>query len=460
MKDKITVKKTLYTLLLISYPLFFTPLCAQNIYTVAGNGTGSFCCDGGPAAAAELNNPFGVAIDVSGNLYIADYRNNRIRKVNTSGIITTIAGNGTAGYSGDGGQATAAELYFPASVATDASGNIYIADVGNERIRLVSTSGIISTFAGIGTVGYSGDGGQATAAELHSPYGVALDASGNIYIADELNQRIRMVNSTGIINTFAGNGTGSYSGDGGQATVAEIYNPSSITANAGNLYIADYTNARIRIVNSSGIINTFAGTGITGFSGDGGPATAAKLNYPAGTAIDASGNIYIADQTNERIRIINTSGIINTFAGRGVTGFSGDGGPATAAEFWVPECVATDASGNLYIADEVNNRIREVTTGSPLLINEINPTTVQVSVYPNPSNGKFTFRAEKESRWLSGGETVIEVYNMLGEKVSEDVIRNSQFVLDLSNKPSGVYLYRILTLSGKSVSSGKLIIEQ
>jgi type IX secretion system substrate protein/SdrD B-like protein/NHL repeat-containing protein len=336
---------------------------AQIITTIAGNGTAGYAGDGGQATAAELYDSYGVAIDAAGNVYIADTENHRVRKVTTTGIISTFAGNGTGGYSGDGGQATAAELKDPNGVAFDAAGNVYIADTYNHRIRKVNTAGIISTVVGTGTAGFSGDGGQATSAELNYPQGVALDAAGNLFIPDQNNNRIRkVITSTGIISTYAGNGTLGYSGDGGQATAAEINGPQGVALDAvGNLFIADEDNNRIRMVNTAGIISTFAGNGTASFSGDGGQATAAELDVTEAVALDAAGNLYITDHNNNRIRkVITSTGIITTIAGDGTQGYTGDGGNATAAELNQPTGIALDNVGNLYISDNGNNLIRFV----------------------------------------------------------------------------------------------------
>ena len=278
-----------------------------DINTVAGDGTAGYAGDGGAATSAELQTPGGVAVDSSGNIYIADTFNYRIRKVTVStGIITTVAGNGTSGYSGDGGAATSAELGYPSSVAVDGSGNIYIADYTNSRIRKVTVStGVITTVAGNGTAGYSGDGSSATSAELNYPWGVALDSSGNIYIADTSNSRIRKVNvSTGVITTVAGDGTAGFSGDGGSATSAELYFPFGLATDSGNnLYIADFDNCRIRLVTvASGTISTAAGDGTCGYGGDGGTAISSELNSPIGLTVSAAGNLYIADTYNNRTR--------------------------------------------------------------------------------------------------------------------------------------------------------------
>ena len=277
---------------------------------MAGDGTRGYKGDGGLATSAGLYNPSGIAVDASGNIYIADTSNSRIRLVTKStGIITTVAGDGTIEYKGDGGLATSAGLYTPNDVAVDASGNIYIADSGNHRVRLVTKStGIITTVAGDGIAGYIGDGGLATSASLYSPYGVAVDASGNIYIVDTSNHRVRLVTkNTGIISTVAGDGTVGYEGDGGLATSAGLYYPYGIALDAsGNIYISDNGNYRIRLVTkSTGIITTVAGDGTGGYNGDGGLATSASLYYPYGVAVDASGNIYIVDTGNIRVRLVN-----------------------------------------------------------------------------------------------------------------------------------------------------------
>jgi len=295
----------------------------------------------------------------NGNMLIGDNDNNRVRMVNTNGIISTFAGNGTAGYTGDGGQATDAELSIPEGVAFDAAGNTYITEYGGERIRKVNTLGIITTIAGNGNGGFSGDGGQATDAGIDGPWSITLDPAGNLYIADYWNGRVRKVNSAGIISTIAGGGS-SY-GEGGQATDADISSPYGLAFDVmGNLYVADQGSGSIRKINTTGIITTAAGGGISGL-GDGGVATAAELHGPIGVAFDPVGNLYIGDQANQRIRMINTLGIITTIAGNGTAGFSGDGGLATNAEIVGPAGICFDAAGNLYIADAGNERIRKVT---------------------------------------------------------------------------------------------------
>lgn len=334
------------------------------IETVAGDGTAGFSGDEGPATQASLgNNPWGAGLDATGNLYIADTGNNRIRKVDSAGAIHTVAGNGIAGFSGDGGPAIAASLNGPFGVAVDAAGNIYIADTNNNRIRRVDAKGIISTVAGSDTFGFGGDGGPATAATLYAPENIALDALGNLYIADWGNARVRMVNRAGMISTVAGNGANGYNGDGQPATAARISARCVAVDLAGNLYIADEESSRIRKVDREGVISTVAGNGSFDFSGDGGPAIEASLYSPYAVAVGKSGYIFIADFVNNRVREVDSDGLIHTVAGDGIAGFSGDGGAATAAQLSNLTGIAIDAEENIYVPDG-SHRIREIVTSA------------------------------------------------------------------------------------------------
>ena len=325
-----------------------------------------------------MKNPTSVAVDALGNIYIADTNNYRIRKVTKStGVITTVVGTGYPTQGDDGGQATSTDINPPLVVAVDKSGNIYFISYYSSCIRLVTAStGTITTAAGecVTPAAYKGDGGPATSARLSDPSGVAVDASGNIYIADKSNNCIRMVTkSTGVINTVAGGGDGARLGDGGQATTAYIELPYGVAVDAsGNIYISQPYNDRIRMVTkSTGVITTVAGTGKSGYSGDGGLATSATFNRPHGVAVDASGNIYIAEEYGNYIRMVTQStGVIMTLAGDGNSSYSGDGGLAISASLNRPVGVALDASGNIFIADSSNNRVRmltaiELTTLSP-----------------------------------------------------------------------------------------------
>ena len=358
---------------------------AQTISTVAGNGDDRSSGDGGPALSAGMY-PGNLALDASGNLYLTD--GNRIRKITSNGVISTLAGNWSEGFSGDDGPASRATFNNPGGLAIDRSGNLYVADSYNNRIRKVAPDGVITTVAGRGPSdfipapgamrtyngGFSGDGGPATSAEINRPAGVALDTLGNLYIADSLNDRIRKVNAAGIITTVAGGGKDGR-GDGGPATSAKLRRPFGIAVDrSGNIYWTEPDINRVSKVNTAGIISTVAGKSPSdfisppvlvgahtgAFSGDGGPATLAELSDPEYLAVDASGNLYIADAGNLRVRMVDSTGIISTVAGSGKKGFSGDGGPAVLAEVSYLGGLAVDASGNLYIADSHSRRVRKI----------------------------------------------------------------------------------------------------
>ena len=374
----------------------------SNIVTlVAGNGTWGFSGDNGPATSAQLAEPEGIAVDSAGNLYIADEGNELVRKV-SNGEITTVAGGGVDDSVGDNGPATNAVL-DPEAVAVDSAGDFYIADYSGQRVRKVS-NGVITTIAGTGTAGFSGDNGPAISAHLSGPTGIALDEAGNLYIADAGNLRVRKV-TNGTITTVAGGG-GAFPGDNGPATSALLNDPAKISTDsagnlyftdahgvrkvangiittiasdqpggfsadgiaadsAGNLYVADSDNSLIRRI-SNGIITTIAGNGTSSFSGDGGPATDAQLSNPTGITVDSAGNIFIADNYNCRIRKVS-NGVITTIAGVGTQGFSGDGGPAIDAQLSVPSRVAVDSAGNVYVVEEDEyqgyGRIRKISNG-------------------------------------------------------------------------------------------------
>jgi sugar lactone lactonase YvrE len=350
---------------------------------VAGTGRQGDSGDGGPATQAALTSPSALALDPQGNLYIADGFSGRVRKVTPDGIIHTVAGNGTGccynNGKGDGGPATAAQLFFPYQVAADASGNVYIGEWNTSRIRKVTADGNINTVIGTGNYGYSGDGGPANAAQIGAPWGLTFDRAGNLYFSDAIpgddiepvETHIRKVNPDGIISTIAGSGANGYGGDGGPAAKAQFDEPGQLAVDpAGNVYVPD--GDRIRKISTDGTVATIAG-GQYGYSGDGGTAAAAALSSSTygqglGLASDSAGNLYIADTGNHRIRKISTDGTITTVGGTGQGGccFSGDGGPANRAQLASPVGVAVAPDGSFYIADTYNNRLRKVSAGGTI----------------------------------------------------------------------------------------------
>jgi hypothetical protein len=335
------------------------------ISAFAGNGTLTYSGDGTPATANGIKEVLGLTADGSGNIYFIDQDNYCVRKVNSAGIVTTVAGvNNSAGFSGDGGPATAAKLggLGAFGIIFDAAGNLYLSDYANDRVRRVSTSGIITTVVGGGAS--TADGVAATAASISNPAGLAFDASGNLYVALRGQAKIRMVSLSGTITTVAGTGTTGSGGDGGPATAAQLNQPTGLAIDAtGNLYIgSDGSSYRIRKVNTLGVISTYAGTGTTGYSGDGGPATAAKIgSFIYGLATDASGNLYMPDWTNNRLRMVSSSGIITTIAGTGTATSTGNGGPATTATVNSPAAVCLDNTGNIYVGEYSPGRVRKIT---------------------------------------------------------------------------------------------------
>lgn len=336
------------------------------IITVAGTGVRGDGPDGRAATATDLDHPSALALDADGRLYVVV--GNRVRRVNSDGTMTTIAGTGLAGSTGDGGPATSAALNSPQAIAVDSAGDIFIADSGNNRVRRVDLSGTITTFAGSGQPGFGGDHGQATQARLNGPTGVAIGFGGVILIADSGNNRVRVVAASGTIDTFAGTGDGGYAGDGGPATSAVLNGPHCLAVDSiDNLFVADTLNDRVRRIAVDGTISTFAGTGNQSYSGDNGPATDASLQLATGPisgggclAVDGAGDLFIADALNNRVREVAVGGTITTVAGDGRPASSGDSGPATKAEMALPLGVAADSAGRLYVADSDGNRVRRI----------------------------------------------------------------------------------------------------
>jgi sugar lactone lactonase YvrE len=410
---------------------------AQTVTTIAGKGTSGDSGDGGLAINAEFNYPGVVRIDSAGNIYVVDISNNAIRKIDLSGIITTIVGGGTLGYSGDGGPAVSAKVNGPHDVAFDKAGNLYFPDMGNNVIRKINTSGIISTVAGTGTAGFFGDGGPATSAQLDLPYAIYIDDLGNLFVSDLSNLRVRKINASGIISTVAGNGSAGFGGDGGPATSAEFsFNaPDYISVDhAGNIYIGDPSNGRVRKVNASGTITSIAGNGSGVNSGDGGAATSAGIGGPTDAIMDAYGNLFISDG-HASIRMVNTAGIITTIAGTGTKGFSGDGGLAALAEFNDPHCSYIDKNENLYIADILNNRIRKVHLN--LSVSEVRQLSFGISVYPNPASSQISITANSKI------ETIV-VTNTIGQTIfTQDNINSETLKINVADFKSGIYFIKV-----------------
>jgi sugar lactone lactonase YvrE len=373
------------------------------ITTVAGSVLRGFAGDGGPATAARLALPEGLAADSRGNLYVFDCDNARVRVIRPDGTIATIAGTGQFGFSGDGGPATSAQLRpqcganDPAGLAVDVAGDVYIADTGNNRVRMVTPAGVITTVAGTGIQGFEGDGGPATAARLYYPTGLAVDRQGDLYIADAGNQRVRMVSPAGVIATVAGNGSNGCNlctqGEGGPATSFALTDPVGLAVDGrGNVLIADWINDRVYAVTPGGIISVLAGgphppNVAGGFSGDGGPATAAELDGPAALAVDSDGTVYIADSINDRVRAVAPNGTMSTYAGDGSRSFH-EGAPATGGSVGSAEGLALIGHGRLYIAATASSRV--VTLSGPPAAAP--PTVAASQVLPLPSNHTCTSR--------------------------------------------------------------------
>lgn len=364
--NKHFLSRALILLSLVSIAFVKQTYADFNIQTIAGTGNAGFLEGTLDATDSRLNSPVAVVEDTLGNVYFADLNNQRIRKIDVStNFISTLAGTGVAGFSGDGGIGTSAQLNNPTGVAVYKTQSLYIADRSNHRIRKIDlATGNITTIAGTGVAGFSGDGSAATAAQLNNPTSVIVDNSGNIYITDLSNHRIRKITiATGNINTIAGTGTAGFSGDGAAATAAQINSPAGIALDtSGNIYITDQGNQRVRkITIAIGNISTIAGTGTAGFSGDSAAATIAQLNNPSGIAVDISGDVYVSDQSNQRIRAISiVSGNINTIAGTGIAGFSGDGGSALLAQLNAPSGISIDKKGDILLADRSNHRLRKL----------------------------------------------------------------------------------------------------
>ncbi len=430
--------------------LIFTCACinlqaqVDFITTIAGNDTVGYCCDGGPATRAEFNHPDQLCLDKLGILYIADAGNNRVRKIVLStGIITTVVGSDSAGFSGDNGPAINAKIRLPDAVCIDTVGNLYIADAGNHRIRkIIMSTGIITTFAGVGTAGNSGDGGLATNAEISVPAGLTIDKFGNLYFGDIESHSVRKISTANIISTIAGNGTLGYSGDNGLATDAQLNTPGDIGIDSsGNVIISDGHAHVIRKVDAiTGIIKTIAGNGIASYTGDGGLAIHAEVSYPYGIFITPLNDILIVEGGNGIVRKIDgVTGIISTLVGCGTLGFSGDNGPATDAKLQ-PDDVFLDSFGTMYIADFSNARIRKVY--NPKLAVQTLSYADDILVYPNPMHDELTIEGAE------GG--IFEIFNLLGQVVYHQYITTNNQLINIASLPESIYVVMVIDKKGNT----------
>jgi len=424
--------------------LICSVLNAQIITTFAGGGSGG---DGIPATASALPDPGGCFFSDKGDLYVCSGTGNKIRFIDSLYNIHTFAGNGIGGYLGDGGSASSALLNFPAQLTYDSKGNIYFTDFNNEVIRKIDIStGIITTFCGNGTAGSSGDNGPATSAQLNAPNGICFDQLGNFYIADNSNNKIRVVDSSGIIFTFAGTGAYGFSGDDSLAEFAKLWGPTDVTSDdSGNIYIADQGNLRIRKVDRHGIITTFAGNGIGTYIGEGMVATTAQI-VPTWLKFDGNHNLFLSSYGtgNYRVYKIDTNNIIWLVAGNGSTSFSGDYGSATDASL-KPGGLTFDNCGNLYISDIDNNRIRKVTydsTCDPYTTKAPQLVQSQITIYPNPTSN---------SLHIDGIESVTEygLFNIIGIIEQSGVFQKGSNELPISTLPTGMYLLQLTDEQGR-----------
>jgi sugar lactone lactonase YvrE len=397
--------------LVVSLPL--ASVSAQNISTVVGNGVSGSAGDGAAATSANIFGSNGLALDSFGNLYIADSANHRVRKVGLDGNISTVAGTGTAGFAGDGAAAKSAALNYPVMLAFSAIGELLIVDYGNHRVRRVGLDGVIATVAGNGTEGFAGDGAAATAAQLNNPIGIAVGADGSMYIGDAQNHRVRKVSPSGVISTIAGTGTAGFAGDGAAATAAQFNFPGALAIDAaGDLFVADYANNRVRKIAASGVVTTVAGTGVAGFSGDAAAATAAQISGPFALAIGTNSSLLIADQNNSRIRRIGGDGLINTMAGG--AGTTGDANAATRAILSSPSGLASDPAGQVWLSDRGNYVVRKVS--SPLkVMTEYRFAALDYFFYTSRDSEKILL--DQTSGWARTGTTfLVNAANDAGTK--------------------------------------------
>ncbi|MES2410232.1 MAG: T9SS type A sorting domain-containing protein [Bacteroidota bacterium] len=418
------MKKTIFLL-----TAFITTLVsAQEVTTFAGSTQGY---TDGAGSAAQFHLPYGVATDAAGNVYVGDQNNHKIRKITPTGVVTTFAGS-TQG--SDDGIVTVAKFNNPHGVATDAAGNVYVADLLNHRIRKITPSGVVSTFAG-SSQGYAD--GPGASARFYSPTGVATDGSGNVYVADYNNNKIRKITSAGVVSTLAGSIYGFAEGTGASA---QFRNPTGVATDAlGNVYVADYYNDRIRKITPAGVVTTLAGSGPALGSSDG-IGEAAKFYRPIALTTDETGNVYVSDTLGQKIRKVTPTGVVTTLAGNGSSGSTD--GPGTTAKFNHPIGIATDAAGNIYIADATNHRIRKITQQLGVGQNELGP---KIAIYPNPVTAKLTIQLEN-----GGVLDKITITNLSG-KIIGTQIQNTAIV-NVENLAQGIYILEVYSGEDKYVS--------
>ena len=439
-----------FTSILICFCLLLVgKVGGQIITTYAGGGAGSYPSDGGLATSAVLADPCGGIFDKHGNYYFVDgLGGHRVRKITPTGLITTIAGTGVQGFSGDSGLATFAKINTPQAVALDTSGNIFFTDHENNRIRKINAStGVITTIAGTGILASTGSGGAATNASLGNPLDICFDKQQNLYVAEHYSGRVRKISPSGIITDFAGNGIAGmgYGGDGGRADTTKIGNPGSVCVDSsGNVFIADLVNALILKVNTTGIISTYAGNSAGYlYNGDEIPATSAYIS-PVRINFDMLGNLFIAEYFNYRVRKVDFLGIIHTAAGIGTPGFSGDNGPATAAQFNYPSGIAFDKCNNLYIPETGSNRVRKVTFNTScgaVAVNDVQTVEEGLSIFPNPVASLLHISN------VQPGSTYI-LYEMTGRAIASGVLDKTDNEIYMGRMTQGVYLLQLVGSDG------------
>lgn len=415
---------------------------AQTVTTFAGSGaTGSLDTTG---IYATFNFPVGLCANASGDIFVADYFNNKIRQITPVGMVTTFVGSNTSGAIDSTG--IYAKFFAIEGVCIDATGNIFVADKGNHKIRKVTPSGVVTTIAGSGFWGSTD--GIGTAASFATPVAVCSDNAGNIYVADYFNSNIRKITSAGVVTTFAGSTSASCGLTDATGTLALFCNPSGLCCDAsGNIYVADSGNNKIRKITPAGVVTSIAGStsGIAG-SADG-IGAAASFYSPLDVCIDAIGNIYVADFNNNKIRKITPSGIVTTYAGSGVSGSTD--GVGIAASFSAPDGICSDLLGNIYVAERTFKKVRKITP-PPAAIYE-NASNNLVTVFPNPSTGKFLFSNLEN-------ESTIEIFDALGKSVLKTTSYNNSCSIDLTGKAKGIYYFNIID-KNKNVQEGKIVVQ-